>query len=146
MQKHEAEADDVAWATWYFHYHSLLLQKKRDFLWHVKIGLNINFEAASFCTLIAAVSVPAVRHWWFLLPASFWVIYFFYEMYANYQDASDRWWSLETGTKILPIDLRDLPFINSRRLVSKRNLQAHTVCRFDDPLVVLQSDAAAYDR
>jgi hypothetical protein len=101
-EKFNSEMDDDAWARWYNHYHWIILfPEKQDFAWHIAKGLNFNLETASLYVLVSAAVVPAVRHWWCILPACLWVLLLIAESYTGMKNATDQWSTLEGQIRYL---------------------------------------------
>ncbi len=74
LERLENEGEDREWARWYDHYHKLVLQPSdQDVLFHVHRGLNFNLQVAAVYVLVSLWFVPAIRLWWCILPASFWI-------------------------------------------------------------------------
>jgi hypothetical protein len=102
IEKFNSEMDDDAWARWYDQYHwTILFPGKRDFVWHIANGLNFNLQTASLYILVSAVIVPAVRHWWSILPACVWVLLFVLESYMSIKNATDKWSTLSAQIRYL---------------------------------------------
>ncbi len=79
-----AKIEDGKWAQWYRHYHSVVLaHAERDVTYHVQTGLGFNMEAASVYTLVSAILVPDIRHWWCIVPPIFWCLMLTAELYSN---------------------------------------------------------------
>jgi len=77
------QIDDGDWQQWYDHYHRIVLSDpERDFQWYVAHGLAYNLETAAVYVVLSAFVVPAVRHWWSLGPALFWVLILFSQEYT----------------------------------------------------------------
>ena len=94
-EKISVEMDDGNWAQWYYHYHTLVIQsEKKEFLSLIRHGINFNFETAALYTLVSAIFVPALRHWWCMWPASFWIVLLFAQEYAGLRQWKDQWSTL----------------------------------------------------
>ena len=104
-EKFNAEMDDAAWARWYDHYHwMILVDARRDFVWHVANGLNFNLQTTALVILVSAAIVPDVRHWWCILPACLWVLLLTAEVYVGMKKAVDNWSTLSAQIKYLSGD------------------------------------------
>jgi len=94
-EKLNAEIDDSRWEEWYNHYHQIVLTPgEHDFFWHVSNGLNFNLQTASLYVLFSAMIIPAVRHWWCIVPAFTWVFLLATETYVALNRAVNRWSTL----------------------------------------------------
>ena len=92
LERINAEIDDDSWAQWYDHYHRIVLQPDdRDFVSHVRTGLNLNLETAAVYVLLSAAVVPSVRHWWCILPACMWVLILVAEVFSAWKRFTDKW-------------------------------------------------------
>ncbi|HUN63935.1 MAG TPA: hypothetical protein VMU53_18190 [Candidatus Sulfotelmatobacter sp.] len=101
-EKLATEIDDSSWQEWYDHYHeAVLLPSKRDFIWNVENGLNFNLQSASLYLLLSAIPVPAVRRWWYILPASIWVLLLLAEIYSQFTRFLDPWSTLSAQRRYL---------------------------------------------
>jgi hypothetical protein len=91
-----SKMDDGKWSNWYNHYHQIVLtqEKPEQFERYVRKGLNFNLETTSFYVVISALIVPAVRHWWCILPAGIWIIIFLSEQYRGVRQFRDPWSTL----------------------------------------------------
>lgn len=92
QEKLMLEGDDLDWQRWYDHYHQIVLNPPdRDFAWHIANGLNFNLQAAGVYTLVSAAIVPALRHWWCIVPAAVWSTLLVFESYYITKQAIDPW-------------------------------------------------------
>jgi hypothetical protein len=95
QEKLASEINDGKWRDWYDHYHRIVLQRYgRDFVFHIRTGLNFNLEAAGLYVLVSAIFVPGIRHWWSLLPAIVWVLMGIAEVLYTVRRFPDRWSTL----------------------------------------------------
>ncbi len=103
LAKSNAELDDMRWEQWYAQYHQQVTLQSgyQDFAWHVRSGLNYNLQAASVYVLVAAVFVPSLRHWWWILPACFWVVLMVAEALSGVRNLMDKWSSLSVQIQYL---------------------------------------------
>jgi hypothetical protein len=102
LEKINTEKDDSEWANWYDHYHQIVLQPdSRDFVWHVRNGLNFNLQVSSLYVLMSATIVPGVRHWWCILPACLWLLMLVAEGFWEWKRFTDRWLTLSEQIKHL---------------------------------------------
>ena len=102
LEKLNLEIEDGRWERWYDHYHRIvLLSANRDFLFHVRTGFNFSMEAAGLYVVIGSLLVPAVRHWWALIPASGWVLLGVAEVYAQLRNFSNKWSTLSDQIEYL---------------------------------------------
>jgi len=99
-----AESDDLNWASWYDHYHKIILEPSKDVVWHVHTGLTFNLEAAALIILLSATVLPSVRHWWCILPAFIWLLLLITECVVSLQQAADKWATLRDQIKYLSTD------------------------------------------
>jgi len=65
-----------------------------DFIFHIRIGLRFNLEAAGLCVVVGAMFIPGVRHWWALAPAIAWVLILIAEAYTGLANAYNQWSTL----------------------------------------------------
>jgi hypothetical protein len=94
-EKFESSVNDSEWANWYDHYHFVVLRPSdRDVVEHVLTGLSFNLQTASVYVLISAAFVPQLRHWWCLLPASWWTLDLLNQQFWALRNAEDRWFTL----------------------------------------------------
>ncbi|HKW16836.1 MAG TPA: hypothetical protein VJO35_04950 [Terriglobales bacterium] len=92
LEKLNSEIEDGRWREWYEHFHQLVLfRSERDAFYHVRIGLNSNMEAAGLYVLVSALLIPAIRHWWCIVPACGWAILFLAETYSGFSNYGNRW-------------------------------------------------------
>jgi hypothetical protein len=100
-----AESDDLAWATWYDHYHKIIVTPDdKDIFLHVHTGLRFSLETAAVYCLGSAAIVPAVRHWWCLVPAGIWVLILAVESVESARKSLNRWSTLNDQIKYLAIN------------------------------------------
>ncbi|MFZ0318659.1 MAG: hypothetical protein WAL56_05985 [Candidatus Sulfotelmatobacter sp.] len=104
LEKLAAESDDLNWAVWYDHYHKIILEPRRDVVWHVHTGLAFSLETAALIVVLCATVVPSVRHWWCILPSCMWVFLFVLEQVFTLKKALDRWSTLNDQVKYLSAD------------------------------------------
>ena len=91
----ESWKNDSEWARWYDHYHAIVLRPSdRDVVMHVRRGLEFNLETAAVYVLISAWFVPAVRHWWCILPACLWTLDLLNNGFWEARNVMDRWTTL----------------------------------------------------
>jgi hypothetical protein len=110
MERMNTVMDDANWARLYDHYHQIVLQPDdRDFVWHVRSGLNFNLQAASLYVLISALVVPSVRRWWCLLPASLWVLDLVGELFMSVRQYFDKWSTLSEQIQYLSGSGKNVP-------------------------------------
>lgn len=96
QEKFNSEVDDSRWQQWYEHFHKVVLSEPpaHQLAFHVQTGLSFNLEATGLYLLVSAIVVPAVRHWWFIIPAFVWLLYGFAEVYDNLRKYIDKWSTL----------------------------------------------------
>jgi hypothetical protein len=75
--------------------------REKDFNWQVRNALNFNMEVTALYVLVAAVVVPALRHWWVMLPSSIWILLLLAEAYAVVRQAGNKWSTLTRQIKYL---------------------------------------------
>ena len=98
----QTQMNDASWGAWYDHFHVLVLQPSdRDWFFHLRWGLNINFETAGLIVLVGSLFVPALRHWWFILPSLLWVLLLGAEEYNGSRQYRDKWSTLSKQVKHL---------------------------------------------
>jgi hypothetical protein len=98
----KTQMNDGSWGAWYDHFHQLVLQPAdRDWFFHLRWGLNINFETAGLIILVGSVFLPPLRHWWFMLPSAVWVLLLVAEEYNSVRLYRDRWSTLSKQVKFL---------------------------------------------
>jgi hypothetical protein len=108
LERINAGIDDSKWAQWYDHYHQIVLQPEdRDFVSHVRSGLNFNLQTASLYVLLSALVVPAVRRWWCILPACAWVLLLIGEAFWIMKRFTDKWSTLSEQMRYLEGGGRD---------------------------------------
>lgn len=101
-QRRKAEINDLRWSEWYHHYHDLVIQKEnRTFDSYVRKGLTFNMETAALYVLVSAAFVPAMRHWWYILPACGWVLFVVLETLGNWNQYANKWSTLSAQIKYL---------------------------------------------
>ena len=101
-EKLNAEVADLKWSEWYDHYSQIVLKPDtRDLESHVRLGLNVNLEAAAIYILISSTYVPAVRHWWCILPACVWIVVGAGETYTVLNRFANKWSTLSDQIKYL---------------------------------------------
>jgi hypothetical protein len=107
-ERFDSQINDSQWEQWYEQFHQTVLQpSKTDFVWHVRNGLNFNLETASLYLLLSAAIVPAVRHWWCILPASLWVLLLVAESYSAMNRYLDKWSTLRAQIEYLHKSVRE---------------------------------------
>ena len=98
----KAESDDLAWSVWYDHYHSIVVRPDdKDIFLQVHTGLRFSLETAALYLLLSAIFVPPVRHWWYIAPASVWVVLLVVESIEAARKALDKWSTLNEQVKYL---------------------------------------------
>jgi len=92
----DTQMEDSKWAQWYDHYHRRVLTARSewDFQRYVQHGLVFNLETAAVYTILSATVVPAVRHWWIIVPASIWTVLLAAKQYSDVSDFRDPWATL----------------------------------------------------
>ena len=92
----QTQMDDLQWSQWYDHYHQRVLtdRNKWSIQAYVHHGLAFNLETASIYTLLSALFVPAVRHWWCILPALMWVVILLAQEYTALHKMRNPWATL----------------------------------------------------
>jgi hypothetical protein len=106
-ERFQSEVDDADWARWYNHYHVVVRRPAdRDVVLHVQRGLGFNLEAAALYTLVSAGFVPALRHWWCILPACLWTFSLINGEFWDFRRAMDKWSTL--SAQITYLILRSL--------------------------------------
>ncbi len=98
--KLSAQRDDQDWNGWYDQYHRTVLEP-REFTHQVRNSLNANLEATAYYLLVSTIWVPAIRHWWFVLPACVWTLISALEIYWIVHQARDKWATLSAQIKYL---------------------------------------------
>jgi hypothetical protein len=92
----QTQSDDLQWSQWYDHYHQRVLTDRNR--WgiqgYVQHGLAFNLETAATYTLFSAPFVPAVRHWWCILPAFMWFLILIAQEYTAMRKFRDPWATL----------------------------------------------------
>lgn len=102
QEKLNAEIEDGNWASWYDHFHVLVLsERNRDFHSSVWQGFASNLGATAIYVLICATFVPGVRHWWCILPACLWVFLLAAEVYGAIQRYTSKWSTLSEQIRYL---------------------------------------------
>ena len=103
VEQIESEMNDSHWERWYDHFDRLVRQEKTPVDWTTQMrhGLEFNFKATALYVLISAIWVPAVRHWWCILPASLWTIFFVLKEWVDVQSVRNKWWTLSAQIKYL---------------------------------------------
>lgn len=88
--------EDREWARWYEHYHTAVLQpRENDVVYYVQRGLQFNLQTASLYTLVSLFFVPAIRHWWCVLPASIWVALLIGSEVYGAKNVMNKWSTLD---------------------------------------------------
>jgi hypothetical protein len=91
--------NDMAWSNLYGHYHQIVSQLQQrnedEVSLHIRSGLSFNFVAAALYVLVSALLVPAVRHWWCIVPAAAWVFAATVEFLAGMRRLFDKWSTLQ---------------------------------------------------
>jgi hypothetical protein len=102
QEKLSAESDDLAWSSRYDHYHKIIvLPDEKDIFLQVHTGLRFSLETAAVYCLMSSVAVPAVRHWWLLVPAVFWTLLLILESVESLRKALNKWSTLNDQIKYL---------------------------------------------
>lgn len=102
LDKLKTEKDDTEWAEWYNHYHKIVIKPDdKDVVFHVRRGVNFSLETTALYTLICAVLVPDLRHWWCLAPALLWATSLAASEYWGWQQHSDKWSTLHMQIRYL---------------------------------------------
>ena len=107
-ERMQIEKDDAEWERWYRHYH-FVVQQPSDFVSYVQRGLQFNLETASLYALVSLFFVPAIRHWWCVAPAAFWVCVLVGTEGWRTAKAIDLWFTLEEQIAYLVEHVRDFP-------------------------------------
>jgi hypothetical protein len=99
----DTEMDDLKWSQWYDHYHQKILtgRNRWDVQGYVQHGLVFNLETAAVYTLLSAPLVPAVRHWWCILPAAMWSLILVAQLYSGMSDFRNPWTTLSKQIEYL---------------------------------------------
>jgi hypothetical protein len=98
----QTQMNDGSWGAWYDHFHQLVLQPtERDWFFHLRWGLSINFEVAGLIILVGSAFLPALRHWWLMLPSICWVLLLAAEEYNDVRLYRDKWSTLSKQVKFL---------------------------------------------
>lgn len=101
-EKLSSDVSDSTWEQWYDYYHQvILLPDERPFEWHVQNGFNFNLQVTSLYVLISAFIIPAVRHWWCIVPACLWVLFLLAEIYSGWTRFTNRWSTLNEQIRFL---------------------------------------------
>jgi hypothetical protein len=92
----QSQMDDLQWSQWYEHYHQRVLtdRNKWGIQAYVQHGLVFNLETAAVYTLFSALLVPAVRHWWSILPSLMWVLILAAQEYTALVKLRNPWATL----------------------------------------------------
>jgi hypothetical protein len=95
--------DDGHWREWYDHYkHILLLEEPmRDPAVALQRTIAFNLEIAGLYALVSAFFVPALRHWWCILPAIWWVVILIARNYSEIRAVVSAWSGLAAQIKYL---------------------------------------------
>lgn len=102
QEKLSCESDDLAWTNWYDHYHKIIvLPEETDLSRQIHSGLRFSLEVAGLCYLIGTTARPAVRHWWFIVPASLWVALLIIESIESARKTLNKWSSLNEQIRYL---------------------------------------------
>ncbi len=95
-ERAESVVNDGDWERWYRHYHWLVLKPgDRDVVQHVQNGLSFNLQTASVYALISVAFVPELRHWWCILPASWWTFDLLNGTFWGVRNGADWWFTLD---------------------------------------------------
>lgn len=95
-ERAESVVNDGDWERWYRHYHWLVLKPAdRDVFQHVQRGLSFNLQTASIYALISVAFVPELRHWWCILPASWWTFDLLNGTFWDVKNGGDWWYTLD---------------------------------------------------
>lgn len=94
--------DDFEWSRWYDQYHAAIIQPN-DFTieTYIRNGLDFNLQAAAGYVLISATYVPALRHWWWLVPAFAWCVITVVEGYSLLERLFNKWSTYSDQIKYL---------------------------------------------
>ena len=107
IERGDTLLNDMRWEQWYDHFHFVVLQQvDRTFESYVRTGLSFNLQAAALYTLVSATVVPAIRHWWCLLPAAMWVTLLLADTYRLAASFTDKWSTLTAQLRYLSDDDR----------------------------------------
>lgn len=92
----ETQMDDNKWSQWYDHYHRKLLTDTDswDVQRHVHRGLIFNLQTTAVYTLLSVPFVPAVWHWWSIVPSCLWALILVAETYTAANKFVDPWTTL----------------------------------------------------
>jgi hypothetical protein len=102
LEKFNADVDDGNWARWYDLYHELVLDTdKRDVQWFVQTGLSFNLETAGLYVVLSAPFVPSVRHWWCIVPASYWALLLIGQSWSEPRRYRNKWSTLSAQVAYL---------------------------------------------
>lgn len=103
QEKLNSEIDDSKWKDVYEHFHEIILSQlpADEFTFHIRTGLNFNLEAAGLYVLVSAMIVPAVRHWWSIVPACVWVLLAIAENYMQIKNYLNKWSTLAAQIRYL---------------------------------------------
>jgi hypothetical protein len=102
QEKLKSDSDDLAWSRWYDHYHMIIvLPNEKDIYLQVHTGLSFSMQTAALYCLLSAIAVPAVRHWWYMAPASFWILLSVLQTVQSLRKALDKWSTLNDQIKYL---------------------------------------------
>jgi hypothetical protein len=93
--KFDLERDDSNWSRWYDYYHSTVLRPSDlDVSFHVRRGLAFNLETTAIYLLISACFVPAVRHWWYVMPSCLWTLILAASEWSETKSMMNKWSTL----------------------------------------------------
>lgn len=102
QEKFDSDLNDAEWARWYDQYHAIVLRPaEHDVVLHVQRGLAFNLEAAALYALVSCFIVPAIRHWWCILPACIWALSLVAHEWWSAKRATDKWLTLSDQTTYL---------------------------------------------
>lgn len=95
LERMRAISNDMEWRQWYDYYKRIVSEFiEEPFTWYVRTGLYANLQATGFGVLISAIFVPELRHWWYILPSSFWLLAVVAETVWAIRQLFDPWSTL----------------------------------------------------
>jgi len=94
QEKLKSEIDDSRWQGWYEQYHQIAIGKRyNDAPFQIAINQSLQFslQTTGLVLVVGIYFVPAIRHWWCIVPASFWVLTAIGQTYYALKAYSNRW-------------------------------------------------------
>lgn len=102
VEQARTQEDDAAWASWYSHYHHVVLKPdEKDLATQIRRGLTINMQSASVYVLAASTVLVSLRKWWVIVPAMVWTILLAAEVYTALTQHKNHWYTLDSQIRYL---------------------------------------------